>query len=79
MEQLAIAGLKTDFDDITPNVAEPCRLDGRRRRDVIRSRAPFVANLPLGTRLDNLAAVEGGRKYNALAQGPAILRNDGCR
>lgn len=63
------AGFQGEFDDITANVAEACRLDSPRRRDVIRSRAPLLAKLFLGKQLDNYAAVEGSRKYDAFREG----------
>lgn len=62
-EQLAAAGFTFEWDDITGNVAEACRLDSPRRRAVIRQRAPLLAKLVLGKQLDNYAAVEGSRKY----------------
>jgi ubiquinone/menaquinone biosynthesis C-methylase UbiE len=67
--ELAAAGFKAKFDDITPNVAEACRLDTPRRREVIRSRAPLLAKLFLSRQLDNYAAVEGSRKYDAFREG----------
>jgi ubiquinone/menaquinone biosynthesis C-methylase UbiE len=68
-EELAAAGFKAEFDDITGNVAEACRIDSPRRREVIRSRAPLFAKLFLGKQLDNYAAVEGSRKYDAFRAG----------
>ena len=43
--------------------------DSPRRREVIRSRAPLLAKLFLGKQLDNYAAVEGSRKYDAFREG----------
>ena len=63
------AGFEGTFDDITANVAEACRLDSPRRQEVIRSRAPLLAQLFLGKQLDNYAAVEGSRKYDAFREG----------
>lgn len=68
-QALRAAGFEGKFDDITANVAEACRLDSARRRDVIRSRAPLIAKLFLGKQLDNYAAVEGSRKYDAFREG----------
>ena len=62
-EQLRAAGFTFEWDDITGNVVEACRADSPRRREVIRSRAPLLAQLVLGSQLDNYAAVEGSRKY----------------
>ena len=66
---LKASGFEAEYTDITANVAEACRLDSPRRRDVIRSRAPLLAKLFLGKQLDNYAAVEGSRKYNAFREG----------
>jgi ubiquinone/menaquinone biosynthesis C-methylase UbiE len=66
---LKAAGFAAEYSDITANVAEACRLDSPRRRDVIRSRAPLLAKLFLGRQLDNYAAVEGSRKFDAFRTG----------
>jgi len=66
---LKAAGFEAEYTDITANVAEACRLDSPRRREVIRSRAPLLAKLFLGRQLDNYAAVEGSRKYDAFREG----------
>ena len=66
-------GFDAEFNDITANVAEACRLDSPRRRDVIRAPAPLLGRLLLGRQLENYAAVEGSRKYRRLrarAAGP---------
>ncbi|HET7708442.1 MAG TPA: class I SAM-dependent methyltransferase [Sphingomicrobium sp.] len=68
-EALKAAGFEAEFSDITANVAEACRLDSGRRRDVIRTRAPLLAKLFLGAQLNNYAAVEGSRKYDAFRTG----------
>jgi ubiquinone/menaquinone biosynthesis C-methylase UbiE len=68
-QELAAAGFAAEFDDITSNVAEACRLDSPRRRDVIRSRAPTLARLALGRQLENYAAVEGSNKYQQFIDG----------
>ena len=68
-EELADAGFEAEFDDITANVAEACRLDTPRRREVIKSRAPMIARLALGRQLDNYAAVEGSKKYLQFVDG----------
>lgn len=67
--ELVEAGFAAEFDDITANVAEACRIDTPRRRKVIRSRAPTLARLALGRQLDNYAAVEGSRKYQQFVNG----------
>jgi ubiquinone/menaquinone biosynthesis C-methylase UbiE len=70
MEQdLAAASFRAEFCDITPNVAEACRLDTPRRREVIRRHAPLGSKLFLRRQLENYAAIEGSRKYSAFAEG----------
>ena len=66
---LASAGFGAELRDITGNVAEACRLDSSRRRQVIRRHAPLPARLLLREQLENYAAVEGTRKYKAFAEG----------
>lgn len=68
-KELANAGFEAEFDDITANVAEACRLDSPRRREVIRSRAPILARYALGRQLENYAAVEGSKKYQQFVDG----------
>jgi len=70
MEQdLKQTGFKADFRDITENVAEACRLDTPRRREVIRRHAPLATRLFLKRQLENYAAVEGSKKFEAFAEG----------
>ena len=70
MEQdLASAGFKAEFRDITDNVAEACRLDSPRRREVIRRHAPLVGRVLLKRQLENYAAIEGSAKFSAFAEG----------
>jgi ubiquinone/menaquinone biosynthesis C-methylase UbiE len=64
--ELANAGFKAEFRDITANVLEACALDSPRRLQVIR-RAPFLARLLFRRQLGNYAAVEGSDKYRAFA------------
>lgn len=66
--ELAAAGFDAEFTDVTANVAEACRLDTPRRREVIR-RAPLVARVALGRQFENYAAVEGSKKYRQFQQG----------
>ena len=66
---LASAGFGAELRDITGNVAEACRLDSPRRRQVIRRHAPLPARLLLKGQLENYAAVEGTRKFKAFAEG----------
>ena len=66
---LAAAGFEAELRDITGNVAEACRLDSPRRRQVIRRHAPLPARLLLKGQLENYAAVEGTRKFKAFAEG----------
>lgn len=66
MEQdLVAAGFRADFRDITSNVAEACRLDSPRRREVIRRHAPMLGRLLLKRQLHNYAAIEGSSKFDA--------------
>jgi ubiquinone/menaquinone biosynthesis C-methylase UbiE len=70
MEQdLAAAGFTADFRDITSNVAEACRLDSPRRREVIRKHAPMLGRLLLKRQLHNYAAIEGSSKFDAFVEG----------
>ena len=70
MEQdLAAAGFQAEFRDITSNVAEACRLDSPRRREVIRRHAPVLGRLLLKRQLHNYAAIEGSSKFDAFVQG----------
>ena len=68
-QDLASAGFEAELRDITGNVAEACRLDSERRRQVIRRHAPLPARLLLKGQLENYAAVEGTRKFRAFAEG----------
>ena len=70
MEQdLASAGFQAEFRDITDNVAEACRLDSPRRREVIRRHAPLFGRVFLKRQLENYAAIEGSAKFAAFAEG----------
>jgi len=70
MEQdLASAGFQAEFRDITGNVAEACRLDTPRRREVIRRHAPLLGRVFLKRQLENYAAIEGSAKFEAFAEG----------
>jgi ubiquinone/menaquinone biosynthesis C-methylase UbiE len=70
MEQdLVSAGFDAEFRDITSNVAEACRLDSPRRREVIRRHAPVVGRLLLKRQLHNYAAIEGSSKFDAFVEG----------
>ena len=66
--ELANAGFAAEFTDITGNVAEACRLDSPRRREVIRQRVPLVARLLFRRQLENYAGIEGSSKYRAFAE-----------
>jgi ubiquinone/menaquinone biosynthesis C-methylase UbiE len=67
-DELAAAGFAAGFDDITGNVAEACRLDSPRRREMIR-RAPLALRLALKRQLANYAGIEGSGKYLQFAEG----------
>lgn len=68
-EALAGAGFSAELKDITANVAEACRLDTPRRREVIARHAPFLSKLVLRRQLENYAAIEGSSKYRAFCEG----------
>jgi ubiquinone/menaquinone biosynthesis C-methylase UbiE len=68
-QELTAAGFQAEFRDITSNVAEACRLDSERRRDVIRRYTPVLGRLFLSRQLHNYAAVEGSSKFDAFVQG----------
>ena len=55
--------------DITANVAEACRLDSPRRREVIRRQRRCSAGCCSSGQLENYAAVEGSAKSSAFAEG----------
>jgi ubiquinone/menaquinone biosynthesis C-methylase UbiE len=67
-QQLAAARFDAKFDDITDNVAEACRLDSPRRRELIRRQAPLAARLALKRQLANYAGIEGSNKYRQFAE-----------
>jgi ubiquinone/menaquinone biosynthesis C-methylase UbiE len=67
--ELAAAGFTAEFTDVTANVAEACRLDSPRRRELIRRKAPLVGRLMFERQLNNYAAVEGSNKYRQFAEG----------
>ena len=66
--ELADAGFAAEFTDITANVAEACRLDSPRRRELIRRQAPLVGRLMFRRQLENYAGVEGSSKYRQFAE-----------
>jgi ubiquinone/menaquinone biosynthesis C-methylase UbiE len=68
-QELTAAGFKAEFRDITSNVAEACRLDSPRRREVIRRHAPMLGRLLLKRQLHNYAAIEGSSKFDAFVNG----------
>ena len=67
-KDLAAAGFTADFTDVTGNVAEACRLDSPRRREVIRRQAPLAGRLMFGRQLENYAGVEGSNKHRAFVE-----------
>ena len=67
-QELAAAGFEAEFNDITANVAEACRLDSPRRRELIARQAPLVGKLMFRRQLENYAAVEGSGKYRQFAE-----------
>ena len=66
--ELAAAGFDAEFTDITDNVAEACRLDSPRRRELIQRHAPLLGRLMFRRQLDNYAGVEGSAKYRQFAE-----------
>lgn len=66
--ELAAAGFEAEFTDVTANVAEACRLDSPRRRELIARRAPLVGRLMFRRQLENYAGVEGSGKYRQFAE-----------
>jgi SAM-dependent methyltransferase len=66
--ELSAAGFKAEFDDITANVIEACRLDSPRRRETIRN-APLLARVAFRGALANYAAIEGSDKFGAFQSG----------
>jgi ubiquinone/menaquinone biosynthesis C-methylase UbiE len=67
-EEMASAGFDANFIDVTGNVAEACRLDSPRRRELIRRQAPLLGRLMFRRQLENYAGVEGSGKYLAFAE-----------
>jgi len=67
--ELAAAGFSAEFDDITANVAEACRLDSSRRLAVIRRHAPLAGRILFQRQLEHYAGVEGSRKHLAFVEG----------
>ncbi|WP_309662554.1 class I SAM-dependent methyltransferase [Sphingomonas sp.] len=65
---LAGAGFAAKFTDATDNVAEACRLDSPRRRDVIRRRAPLFARWLLKRQLENYAGIDGTDKHRQFGE-----------
>ena len=66
---LAEAGFVAEWRNITGNVAEACRLDSGRRREVIRTRAPMVGRMVFASQLESYAGIEGSNKHDALLDG----------
>ncbi len=59
------AGFEAEHYDITDHVAEACRLDNDRRRQLIRTGVPWYCRILLGKELANYAAIEGSRKLES--------------
>ena len=66
--EIAAAGFDAQFTDVTANVAEACRLDSPRRRELIASQAPLAGRLLFRKQLENYAGVEGSGKYRQFAE-----------
>jgi ubiquinone/menaquinone biosynthesis C-methylase UbiE len=67
-EEMGNAGFDAEFIDITASVAEACRLDSPRRREVIRRQAPLIGRVLFSRQLENYAGVEGSDKYRQFAE-----------
>jgi hypothetical protein len=57
-------GLQGELHDITSNVAEACRLDSDRRRQLLRC-LPWYYRLLFSRRLASYGAIEGSKKFEA--------------
>ena len=66
--ELAAAGFEAEFTDITGNVAEACRLDSPRRRELIQRHAPLAGRWMFARQLENYAGVEGSGKYRQFVE-----------
>ena len=67
-QDLTGAGFVADFIDVTDKVAEACRLDTPRRREVIRRQAPLLGRLMFRQQLENYAGIEGSNKHRQFAE-----------
>jgi SAM-dependent methyltransferase len=67
--ELAGAGFAAEFDDITANVAEACRLDTPRRLALISRHAPIAARMLFERQLHKYAGVEGSKKHLSFVDG----------
>jgi hypothetical protein len=70
--ELCEAGFDAQFDDISANVAEACRLDSVRRRELIRHHAPAAGRLLFREQLENYAGIEGSKKHRAFVTGRRV-------
>jgi ubiquinone/menaquinone biosynthesis C-methylase UbiE len=68
-DELDEAGFDAKFDDISANVAEACRLDSPRRRELIRRHAPSAGRLLFRQQLENYAGIEGSNKHLGFVTG----------
>ena len=66
--ELEAAGFAAEFEDVTENVVEACRLDSERRRGLIQRQAPLLFKLLFTRQLENYAAVVGTKKFRAFAE-----------
>ncbi|TWT11534.1 class I SAM-dependent methyltransferase [Reyranella sp. CPCC 100927] len=62
-QALRDAGFDATFNDITDHVIAACRQDSVRRRQLIRTRVPWLYRILLRRALENYAAIEGSRKF----------------
>jgi ubiquinone/menaquinone biosynthesis C-methylase UbiE len=66
--EIANAGFDAEFTDITANVAEACRLDSPRRRELFRRSVPLIGRLLFSRQLENYGGIEGSDKYRQFAE-----------
>lgn len=66
--EMANAGFDAEFTDITANVAEACRLDSPRRRELFRRNVPLIGRMLFSRQLANYAGVEGSDKCRQFAE-----------
>ena len=74
--ELAAAGFAAEFTDVTRNVAEACRLDSPRRRELIRRHAPLVGRLLLAAPARKLRGGRGQQQIPPVRRAAPRLSDD---